>query len=471
MFDRVHSAILQQRLITNGEPLLVGVSGGPDSVCLLDLLLQLSRAHDNRLVVCHFNHQLRGPDSDEDAQFVIRLADKHGLAREVRNGDVRKFAKEQKLSIEDAARVMRYDFFRDVSHELGIHKLALAHTADDQIETLLLRLLRGAGLRGLAAMQPERRMKDLLIVRPLLDFWKQEILAHLRERKLAYRTDTTNFDPSFMRNRVRLELIPMLEAEYNPGIRQILLRMADIVGDDDRLLDEQARRAYQQCLDGEALSIHQLVLHDIALQRRIIRHWLAELTVPVIPNFDQVEAICALTGRATGGFGSVDLPNRRIAYRDYDALRIGDPLLHELLEVHRPLPVPGETVVPELGVKVTTEVIETNAALTLAHSHEQGVEYFDLEQLGSALAVRNWREGDRYQPIGLHGSKKLHDVFIDEKISSRQRHKVPLLVNDDGEICWVVGYRIAETFKLKPTTRRVLRVRVKEVNPEPQAGL
>jgi tRNA(Ile)-lysidine synthase len=468
VLDRVHSVVQQQHLISNGESLLVGVSGGPDSVCLLDLLTRWAASHDNRLIICHFNHHLRGGDSDEDAAFVAQLAKQHHLPLEARSGDVRKFARDQKLSLEDAARLMRYEFFRDIAHEVGASKLALAHTADDQIETLLLRLLRGAGLRGLAAMQPERRMKDLIIIRPLLDFWKQEVLAYVREHKLTYRTDVTNFDPSFLRNRVRLELIPMLENEYNPNIKNILLRMADVVGDDDRLLDVLARDAYQQCLVGEALSVHRLVLHDIAMQRRIIRHWLATLTVPVVPSFDQVEAVCALTGRATGGFGSVDLPNKHIVYRDYDYLRIGDPLVHELFEVHRPLSVPGETTVPELGVCVKADVIETNAALSLPLAQEKGVEYFDLEQLGEALSVRNWRDGDRYQPIGLHGTKKLHDMFVDEKIAAHERHKVPLLVNDDGDICWVVGYRIAESFKIRPTTRRVLRVRVDHLPPESQ---
>jgi len=466
MLERVVGIIEQQHLISEGESLLVGVSGGPDSVALLDILVHFSKKRDNRLVVCHFNHHLRGEDSDHDSQFVVRLAEKLGLAYEVRSGDVRKFAREQKLSLEDAARILRYEFFRDVSHEWGIHKLVLAHNADDQIETLLLRFLRGAGLRGLAAMQAERRMHDLIIVRPLLDVWKSEIVNFVKERKLAYQTDLSNFDPAFMRNRIRLELIPQLEAEYNPNIKKILHKTAEIVADDDRMLDEQAIAAFEQCATSEALHIPQLILFDIAMQRRIIRHWLAKLTVPVVPNFDQIEAICALTGRASGGYGSVSLPNKKIVYRDYDFLLIGDPLVHELFEIHRSLHVPGETIVPELGVQVKTEVIETNAAFALPKEHEKDVEYFDLEQLGQALSLRNWREGDRYQPIGLNGTKKLHDIFVDEKISSHERHKVPLLVNEDGQIGWVVGYRIAEPFKIKSTTRRVLRVRVNQVSPE-----
>jgi tRNA(Ile)-lysidine synthase len=468
VLDRVLSNIEQQHLITEGESLLVGVSGGPDSVALLDILVSFSKKRDNRLIVCHFNHLLRGEDSALDSQFVARLAEKHGLTVEIREGDVRKYARDQKLSLEDAARVLRYEFFRDVAHEYGVHKLALAHNADDQIETLILRFFRGAGLRGLAAMQSERKMKDLIIVRPLLDVWKREIVAYLNDRKLSCQTDLSNFDPVFTRNRIRLELIPQLEAEYNPGIKKLLHKTADIVADDDRLLDEMARAAYEQCCTSEALHISTLVVHDIALQRRIIRHWLAQCTVPVVPSFEQVEAICALTGRKGGGFGSVDLPNKKIVYRDYDFLIIGDPLVHEMLEVHRPVKIPGETPVPELGVNIKTDVIETNAAFALPHQNEKGVEYFDLDQLGEALALRNWHQGDRYQPIGLKGTKKLHDIFVDAKISSRERHKIPLLVNDVGEICWVIGYRIAESFKIKSTTRKVLRVRVDRMPPDSQ---
>lgn len=451
--------------------MLVGVSGGPDSVCLLDILARLASRHNNRIVICHYNHHLRGEDSDADARFVTALADKYCFDAEVRSGDVRKYAREQKLSLEDAARVMRYDFFRDVAHELGIHKLALAHTADDQIETILLRFLRGAGLRGLAAMQSERKMRGLILVRPLLDFWKREVIAYVKEQKLEYRTDLSNFDAAFTRNRIRLELIPLLESEFNPNIRQLLHQTAEIVADDDRYLDELARVAYEQCLQGEALRIPQMILFDIALQRRIIRHWLAQLTVPIVPSFDQVDSICALTGRLTGGFGSVSLPSGKLVCRDYEMLRISDPLVHELLEIHHPVQIPGETSVPELGLQVKAEVIETNSPLALSAAHEQGVEYFDLEELGEAIAVRNWRAGDRYHPIGLNGTKKLHDIFVDEKVSAQRRHRVPLLVNEDGQICWVVGYRIAEEFKLKPNTRRVLRVRVNPLPPEssPQA--
>lgn len=466
VLDRVISIIEQQHLIGEGESLLVGVSGGADSVALLDILVPFSKKRDNRLIVCHYNHRLRDEESEHDAEFVRKLAEKHGLQCEIRTGDVRGFAKEQKLSLEDAARLLRYEFFRDVAHEYGVHKLVLAHNADDQIETLILRFLRGAGLRGLAAMQAERRMENLIIVRPLLDVWKREIVAYLNERKLAFQTDISNFDPSFTRNRIRLELIPQLEAEYNPGIKKLFHKTAEIVADDDRYLDEQARTAYEQCCTSEALHIPTLIVHDIALQRRIIRHWLAQLTVPVVPSFEQVEAICALTGRYSGGFGSVDLPNKKIVYRDYEFLLIGDPLVHEMLEVHRSLKIPGETAVPELGVKVKTDVIETNAAFALPHQNEKGVEYFDLDHLGEALALRNWHKGDRYQPIGLKGTKKLHDIFVDEKISSRERHKIPLLVNDVGEICWVIGYRIAESFKIKPTTRKVLRVRVDKLPTE-----
>lgn len=460
MYERVRAAIDRQHLIQEGEPLLIGVSGGPDSVSLLDLLVRFSRERDNKLVVCHFNHQLRGASSEDDARFVSGLADKYGLRREIRSGDVRVLARQEKLSLEDAARVMRFDFFRDVAHEMGIGKLALAHTADDQIETLLLRLMRGAGLRGLAAMQSERKMKGLVIVRPFLDFWKTEVRNYAEAQNLPYRTDLSNFDASFMRNRIRLELIPMLETEYSPAIKRILHRTAEITAEDDRFLDKVARGLYEQLIDGEALRIRQLVVHDIALQRRVIRHWLADLTVPIVPSFEQVEAICALTARAEGGFGCVDLPNGRIVCRDYDLLRITDPLVHRFLEIHHPLRIPGETVVPELELQVKTDVIEAHAGFALPHEQEKGVEYFDLEELGQTLALRTWRPGDRYQPIGLRGTKTLQDLFVDKKISLHDRHKVPLLVNDDGEICWVVGYRISESFKIKPSTRRVLRVHV-----------
>ena len=330
--------------------LLLGVSGGPDSVALLDALVQLGyRPH-----VCHLNHKLRGAASEADARFVRQLAVQYGLPVTIR---VRKVAGD-----ENACRQARLDFFASVAQRTGIHTIALAHTADDQVETFLLRLIRGAGVDGLGGMREERQMGKLRVVRPLLAVRRADVLKYLRAGGLEWREDASNADRRFLRNRVRHELLPLLEREYNPGIRAVLRRTAEVL------------RA-----EAEA--------DPVAAERRAIRAL----------SFAQVEEL------------------RRLAAKPRPA---GQPTGGRTWE-----------------------------------------ETFDADALGAGLTVRTWRKGDRFLPLGMKGAKKLQDFFVDAKVPQPDRGRVPLLCAADGRIAWVVGYRLAEPFKVTAATKRVLRIR------------
>jgi tRNA(Ile)-lysidine synthase len=364
------------QLLAPSEPLLVGVSGGADSVTLLDCLVQSGyRPH-----VCHLNHQWRGAESDADAEFVRDLAGKYELPVTIES---RKIAGD-----EDGARQARLEFFESVAQRTGIHTLALAHTADDQVETFLLRLVRGAGPAGLAGIRAEKRIGSLRIVRPLLKVRRAEVLEYLRAQGLKWREDSSNTNRQFLRNRIRHELLPLLERDYNPGIREVLLRTAEIL------------RA-----EAEA--------DPVAAERRAIRQL----------GFEQVEAIRQL---AMGD--EVSLPDGVVVYRDYDGLKL------------------GEQSVSAVGQWEVSGVSE---------------EMFDADALGEGLTWRTWRDGDRFQPLGMAGEKKLQDFFVDEKVPRRQRGRVPLLCAADGRIAWVVGYRIAEPFKVTEQTRRLLKIAVR----------
>ncbi|MFA7002747.1 MAG: tRNA lysidine(34) synthetase TilS, partial [Verrucomicrobiia bacterium] len=229
MLEKVRQIITERRLLARGEQLLVGVSGGPDSVALLDTLVALAPEFGWKLQVAHFNHQLRGADAVADEAFVRELAAGYGLAFSVGRGDVRAFAAEHKLSIEDAARRLRHGFFQDTARALGLAKLALGHTSDDQVETLLQRLLRGAGTHGLTAIHASNRLGALTVVRPLLDVWKTEVLGYARQRGLKFRQDASNWDPQFQRNKIRHELIPALERDYNPALKTLLHQTAGML--------------------------------------------------------------------------------------------------------------------------------------------------------------------------------------------------------------------------------------------------
>ncbi len=393
MLAKVQSALA--KLLEPGQPLLVGVSGGPDSVALLDVLVKLGyRPH-----IAHLNHQLRGAESDADAEFVRQLAGKYGLPVTIGSQSV--------AADEDSCRQARLAFFERVAAQTGIHILALAHNADDQVETFLMRLLRGAGPTGLSGMRADRQIGQLRVVRPLLEVSRVEILESLQTLGLSYREDSSNANRRFLRNRIRHELLPLLERDYNPGIRDVLRRTAEI-------------------LRAEAES------DSVAAERRAIRAWLGESV-----SFEQVEALRSL---AVGD--ELSLSGGVIVYRDYDGLQKGSgpaPVVGQW-----PLNIAGETIIAELDAKFVLGA---------------GGERFDAEAIGAKPFVRTWQDGDRFQPLGMTGEKKLQDFFVDEKVPRRQRNRVPVVCATDGRIAWVVGHRIAEPFKVTGRTRRVLAIR------------
>jgi tRNA(Ile)-lysidine synthase len=364
--------------------ILVGVSGGADSLALLDALVRLGwRPH-----VCHLNHRWRGAASEADAAFVRQLARQRGLPVTIATLRRRNPAVPP---TEAAGREARLAFFERVARKTGISTLVLAHTADDQAETVLMRLIRGAGPTGLAGIAAERRLGKLRVVRPLLEVTRAEVLQYLAAHGLKWREDATNRDRRYLRNRIRQELLPLLERDYNPGIRDVLRRTAEIF------------RA-------------EAAAEPAAGERREIRRQLGAL------RFRQVEEI---RKRWAGPW---------------------------------PVNLRGVTRLPQLGIRLTTDSpLRCNICYTKIG--DSGA-VLDAVAVGRRPFVRTWREGDRFQPLGMKGAKKLQDFFVDEKVPRQNRGRVPLVCATDGRIAWVVGYRIAEPFKVTPQTKRVLRMRL-----------
>ena len=439
------------KLLASGEPLLIGVSGGADSVALLDALVQLG----HRPHVCHLNHGWRGAESDADAEFVRALAGNYGLPVTV----------EARTSehTEEAARGTRFDFFADVALRTGSEKLALAHTADDQVETFLLRLLRGAGVPGLIGIWPERQIGPLRVIRPMLKVARAEVLEYLRQRELTYRQDVSNADVGFTRNRIRHELLPLLEREFNPAIRDVLLHTTEILRDEDfYLLHHVAQRFYLAVCRKDAVNVKALANCPVAVQRRLLRFWLGgeDETGPPRFTFEHIEAVRALA-QGNSPSAQLDLPDDLVVYREYDELKkarrteIGAVTGQWLLNLE------GETAIQELGVRFVVGISSPRqSSVRPPHSKE---EEFDADALGNAPFIRGWREGDRFQPLGMSDEKKLQAFFVDEKVPQRNRGRVPLLCAADGRIAWVVGHRIADPFKVMERARRILRIKVESV--------
>jgi len=446
-------------LLGPGEGLVVGVSGGQDSVALLDVLRVLRRDLGLRLHVAHLNHGLRGAQADEDEAFVRQLAAEWGEPFTAERCEVGRIARERGLSVAEAGRQVRYDLFERVRQAEQLDKIAVGHTATDRAETLLMNLLRGAGVDGLASIPPQRGR----VVRPLILATRQETEGHCRRRGLSFRRDPSNDDVEHLRAKVRAQLIPLLEREYQPRAGAALARAAELLGADAEFLSDLARAQYQQLAErgGEELSLdlEGLLSSPLALRRRVVREAVRELRGEVADlGLEHCDAVLDLAREAQTG-KALELPGGVSAEVSYGRLLVrSGGGLRESERIEETLSVPGRLVSQALGIALEAEVVPREALA--APADEPGLADLDYEQAGSQLVVRNWRPGDRFRPLGMAGEKKLQDFFVDAKVPRRQRARVPLIAQPNGRILWVVGHRIDERVRIGENTTKVLRLTV-----------
>lgn len=460
---RVAAFIQQYRLLAGGEPLLVAVSGGPDSVCLLHLLAN-SRDLDLSLHVAHLNHQLR-PEADDEAGYVAGLARKLGLPATIEARDVKAHQKKHRQSLEEAARQVRYQFLAEVAGDIGASRVAVAHTRDDHVETILLHLVRGSGTRGLKGLEPLSKLRckdgqEITVIRPLLEVSRSETLGYCAEHRLEPRLDASNLSLSPLRNRLRHQLIPLLKG-YNPAVSDALVRLGHIAGDDIAYLANEAARLWPGVAEEKNGSISfnrdsfdrlpvvpQRYLLRLALEKMagdlkdIENRHLEEMTMKVL---------CKPAGR------KINLPYGVIFLSDYDCYRfIRDThnlSSYPVLEGENALAVPG--TIRFSGWRFTASVITPRK---MKPDEDPFTACFDFDRIGKELMVRGRRRGDRFEPLGLGAPKKVGEFMISAKIPSYQRDRVPLVVSDNG-IIWLVGCRTDERAKVTPDTKRVLRLR------------
>ena len=280
LIKKIQNHIFANSLFERGAKIVLGVSGGPDSTLLLDIFFKLQKKYNLELSIAHVNYHLRGKDSDSDESFVKRLAQKYNLPLEILKAKIG-----EKNKSEESLRLVRYAFFEEVRKENNFDLIAVAHNADDQAETVLMRLIRGTGLKGLSAMQP----KNGKIIRPLLDTSRKEIIAYLKKNKLGYRTDQTNKESIYLRNKIRNKLIPYLEKNFNPRVRSVLAKSAKTFGEDYAVIEELTEKAWPE---NKKLSVKKILILPIAIQKRIIQKALAQKMPKNIPeNFNQIEEI------------------------------------------------------------------------------------------------------------------------------------------------------------------------------------
>jgi tRNA(Ile)-lysidine synthase len=439
LLQRIENQIQNRRLLKRGQKILVAVSGGQDSMVLLHALEKLSVRHKWKILVAHFNHQLRGRASDADETLVGKTAAKMKMPFVVERADVKQFATHSKLSIEMAARKLRHEFFARVARKQKIKTIALAHHADDQVELFFLRLLRGTGGEGLAGMKwqsPSPVDKTILLARPLLDLSKEELRQFSRENKINFRDDATNFSSDFLRNRIRNELLPLLRKNYQPGLDKTILRLMEIVGAESDFVGA-----------GAAIQKNNFENSPPAIQRRILQSQLAELGV--VADFELVEEL----RKSAGKFVSVG--SGLSIFRDAGGnLKLREQQLAEFNANKLEMNLSGQ------AGDVNFEDVKFNwsfASGSLGRSpHQIKREFFDADKVGSKIILRHWRAGDRFQPIGLKSAAKLQDLFTNAKIPRERRCNLILAVTLSSEIFWVEGLRISENFKITPQTKRQL---------------
>jgi len=449
----VQAYISEQAIFAPGDRVVVGVSGGPDSVCLLDLLFRLRNTWRLALHVAHLNHRLRGDDSETDEAFVASLAAGLNLPYHRGETDVAALARSEKTSIEAAARIARQIFFETLRDKTGADRIALGHTRSDQAETLLLRLLRGAGTTGLGAIRPVR---DGVWVRPLLAVSRPRIETYLDYRRLDARQDRTNRDIRFTRNRIRLELLPHLAEAYNPRIEEALARTSDVLRQEDDLLDRQADEALRNAVkyQGERkiiLDAQTVFGYHIALQRRVFQKVCYRLRAGsnAVRFFSIQNALNRLARRS----GTVQLCPQ-ISACGWGALLIfSRPLAPFQIELR----VPGHTAIPELNAAVDVRIRPVEKIRPGLRRLGAFRACLDTDCLVGKLLLRNRRAGDRFQPYGMSGTQKVSDLLIDRRIPASLRDEVPLLTNRNV-ILWTVGLRTAAHAAVTHRTQQVLDI-------------
>jgi tRNA(Ile)-lysidine synthase len=445
-------------MLPTGARVLVGLSGGPDSVALLHVLQTLERrGHLVVAGVAHFNHQLRGAEADADELFCRELAASLGLPIVAGRGNVRALAEESGRSIEDAARVARYAFLTGASATLEAAAIAVGHSLEDQAETFLLRLIRGAGPAGLAGVRPRAGA----VIRPLLDIPRAELRAYAGEHGLRFREDSSNADLAVPRNRVRLELLPHLQ-QFSPAIADTLAREAALARTDDEFLQaaaiEWARSIVLQEDNGVALDAPALAVLHPALASRVARTALQAAAPGRFIGFQHVDDLLELTRRADGS--AVALPGL-VATKRGGRIVLGGPVPAPFANSFSvPLSIPGE--VEAAGWNVSADCPTSDPLQRLvARGHTVVVA---AEPLRHPLAVRSRRPGDRFKPIGMGGrGRKLQDFLVDRKVARADRDALPLVVDRDDRIVWVVGQSVAEDFRVTAPGRGVILLKARRL--------
>ncbi len=455
-WELVLKTITDYELLQKGDRVVVGVSGGPDSMALLAVLRSLKEKYDLTLHVVHVNHMFRGQQAREEAEFVAKMAEKWGLTWSIFERDVPALSKKQGLSPEEAGHKVRHEIYRQVGEKIGATKLALGHHADDRAETILLHLIQGTGLDGLAAMPPRHGW----LIRPLARVNKEQILDFCKRESLPYRLDPTNTEDIYLRNKIRLSLLPCLQKEFNPQIVKNLLKLEDIIWAENSFWENLLEKTLpeimlEQTKDKIKIDLEKFNLLDLALKRRTVRK-LYKMLKPEFQNlgYTHVEKVIEICKKKKG-LQKFLLPEQVLLKKSYTYFELIQTDKKEKRKPEEGLyliwEIPGELLLPKQQKLLK--------AYYSAKPPRLKGDFFkvvlDGDKIKSPLIVRTRQPGDRIRPLGLGGTQKLKDYFINRKIERDVRDLLPL-VCQENEIVWLPGLTINDDYKVSPGTKKFI---------------
>ncbi|HYF81905.1 MAG TPA: tRNA lysidine(34) synthetase TilS [Clostridia bacterium] len=446
--EDVRKTIYEHNMLNAGDKIVVGVSGGPDSLCLLHVLKELCGEYGCSLYAAHLNHKFRGEAADADAVFVGEICREWGIPAFIETFDVPAYIEETGLSPEEAGREIRYKLFDRVCQEVGGNKIAVAQNLNDHIETILMRFMRGSGIDGLKGIEFVRGN----IIRPLLEIERCKIEEYCAENGLAPRLDKTNLEPIYHRNKVRLELIPYIKKNFNPNIMMALNRFSILIKDENDFMETEAESELYAVADifddRVVMDVPKLTALHTALQRRIIRQCIEKLSNTLNGfEFKHFEGVLKLAQKSTGA--AVMLPYKLKAYKSYDKLVLVKDIVKADKKCYYKLKYDYDNSIDTANGWIT---IEKRKAKDIGELRGQrDMIYIDPSKIKEGLVLRHREPGDMFAPIGMKGTKKLKEYLIDEKVPREERDEIQLIA-DGNEIVWIAGGRLSEKYKITDET-------------------
>lgn len=460
IFEKVLSTINKYELIKKGDKIVVGLSGGPDSVCLLHILNRMKEEWNLEIYAAHLNHQIRGIEAQKDAFYISKLCEDLGITFFIKSIDVPKYCEDNGLSIEEGARKLRYEMFYEIKHNIKANKIAIGHNLNDQAETILMRMMRGTGLQGLKGID---YIRDGVIIRPILDIERHDIEEYCKQNNLNPRIDQTNLESIYTRNKIRLELIPYMKDNFNSNIIESIVRMGNSLRSDNDYIENESLKKFKELSnitkDSVELNLNEYINLHNSIKVRVLRNSIKEILGDT--NFiDQRHIDDIIELEEDSKIDKViNLPRGVFVYRKKNSLVFTTKeIVIEDIEFCYNIPSNGFIKVREIGTVIETQVISIDKYKT--SKSDKSCKWFDFNKIKGGIVVRNRKAGDKIKLSG--GSKKVKDLFIDMKIPKEDRSKIPVIADEQG-ILSVGNIRNSENYKVDTDTKEVLKVSFKNL--------